>query len=104
MNVLFGVRLPCAGPLANPEAMLRVAREAELLGYDLLWVHDYLIWNKTLDRVHLSCGSREAVDAAGEDYPPIFFGRRRTSRSSRAQRSGSTSALRSWCSRTATPS
>lgn len=73
MNVLFGVRLPCAGPLASPEAMLRVAREAELLGYDSLWVHDYLIWNKTLDRVHLSCGSREAVDAAGEDYPPIFF-------------------------------
>jgi probable F420-dependent oxidoreductase len=73
MSVLFGVRLPCAGPLASPDAMLRVAREAEELGYDSLWVHDYLIWNKTLDRVHLSCGSREAVDAAGDDYPPIFF-------------------------------
>jgi len=73
MKVLFGVRLPCAGVLASPSAMLRVAREAEHLGYDSVWVHDYLIWNKTLDRVHLSCASREAVDAAGDSYPPIFF-------------------------------
>lgn len=70
---LFGVRLPCAGVLASPQAMVRVAREAESLGYDSVWVHDYLIWTKTLDRVHLSCGSREAVEAAGEGYPPIFF-------------------------------
>ncbi len=69
----FGVRLPCAGVLASPAAMVRAAREAEDLGYDSVWVHDYLIWNKTLDRVHLSCGSREAVEAAGDDYPPIFF-------------------------------
>ena len=70
---LFGVRLPCAGVLASPAAMVRVAREAESLGYDSVWVHDYIIWSKTLDRVHLSCGSREAVEAAGDDYPPIFF-------------------------------
>lgn len=70
---VFGVRLPCAGVLASPAAMLRVAREAESLGYDSVWVHDYLIWTKTLDQVHLSCGSREAVEAAGDDYPPIFF-------------------------------
>ncbi len=69
----FGVRLPCAGVLASPAAMLRVAKEAEGLGYDSLWVHDYIIWTKILDRVHLSCGSREAVDAAGDDYPPMFF-------------------------------
>jgi probable F420-dependent oxidoreductase len=72
-TILFGVRLPCAGVLASPGAMLRVAQEAEELGYDSVWVHDYLIWNKTLDRVHLSCGSREAVEAAGDDYPPLFF-------------------------------
>ena len=70
---MFGVRLPCAGVLASPAAMLRVASEAEDLGYDSLWVHDYIIWTKTLDKVHLSCGSREAVDAAGDDYPPMFF-------------------------------
>ncbi len=61
-----------AGVLASPGAMLRVAQEAEELGYDSVWVHDYLIWNKTLDRVHLSCGSREAVEAAGR-HPPLFF-------------------------------
>src|ERR1700719_2561972 len=73
MNPLFGVRLPVAGVLASPEAILRVDKEAEVLGYDSVWVHDYLIWNKTLDKVHLSCASREAVDAAGDDYPPMFF-------------------------------
>jgi probable F420-dependent oxidoreductase len=70
---VFGVRLPVSGVLASPAAILRVAKEAEDLGYDSLWVHDYIIWTKTLDRVHLSCGSREAVDAAGDDYPPMFF-------------------------------
>ena len=49
-SILFGVRLPCAGVLASPGAMLRVAQEAEELGYDSVWVHDYLIWNKTLDQ------------------------------------------------------
>lgn len=69
----FGVRLPVSGPLASRAALVRVAREAERLGYDSLWVHDYLIWTRTLDRVHLSCGSREAVEAAGESEPPMFF-------------------------------
>jgi probable F420-dependent oxidoreductase len=73
MVPIFGVRLPCAGVLASPAAILRVAKEAEDLGYDSVWVHDYLIWTKTLDRVHLSCGSREAVDMAGDEYPPMFF-------------------------------
>ncbi len=72
-NLLFGVRLPCAGVLASPQAMVRVAREAEALGYDSVWVHDYLIWTQRLDREHLSCGSREAVEKAGDNYPPMFF-------------------------------
>jgi probable F420-dependent oxidoreductase len=69
----FGVRLPVAGVLASPAAIRRVATTAEDLGFDTLWVHDYIIWTKELDRLHISCGSREAVDAAGEDYPPIFY-------------------------------
>jgi probable F420-dependent oxidoreductase len=69
----FGVRLPVAGVLASPEAISEVAVEAERLKFDSLWVHDYVIWNKTLDRLHISCGSREAVDAAGDDYPPVFY-------------------------------
>ena len=73
MKLLFGIRLPCCGVLASPDAMLRIAREAEALGYDSVWVNDYIIWNKTLDREHLSCGSREAVETAGDDYPPLFY-------------------------------
>ena len=69
----FGVRVPCAGVLASPSAMLRVAQAAERLGYHSVWVHDYIIWNKKLDGIHISCGSREAFDAAGPEYPPIFM-------------------------------
>ncbi len=69
----FGVRIPVAGVLASPPAFRRAAVAAEELGFDSVWVHDYIIWTKELDRLHISCGSREAVDAAGEDYPPIFF-------------------------------
>jgi probable F420-dependent oxidoreductase len=69
----FGVRIPVAGVLASPQSIRSAAVEADRLGFDTLWVHDYLIWNKLLDSVHISCGSREAFEAAGEDYPPIFY-------------------------------
>ena len=69
----FGVRIPVAGVLASPDAVVRSTQAAERLGFDSVWVHDYLIWTKQLDRLHISCGSREAVDAAGENYPPIFY-------------------------------
>lgn len=71
----FGVRIPVAGPLAGPEAIRRSALEAERLGFDTLWVHDYLVWNRLLDSVHISCGSKEAFVAAVErpGYEPTFF-------------------------------
>jgi probable F420-dependent oxidoreductase len=69
----FGVRLPVAGVLAAPQAIKTSAVEADRLGFDTVWVHDYLIWNKELDSVHISCGSREAFEAAGPDYPPMFY-------------------------------
>ena len=69
----FGVRLPVAGPLASPTAIRRVARRAEELGFDALWVHDFIAWTSYQDRTHVSCGSLEAVEAAGPDQPPIFF-------------------------------
>lgn len=68
----FGVRLPVAGPLANVEAVRTVASEGEALGYDALWVHDFIAWTKYQDRTHVSCGSVEAVEAVG-DTQPIFF-------------------------------
>lgn len=69
----FGVRLPVAGPLAGPGPIRRVAKRAEELAYDALWVHDFLAWTSYQDRTHVSCGSLEAVEAAGPDHPPIFF-------------------------------
>ena len=72
-RVQFGVRLPVAGPLANPGAIKRSAQEAEAMGFDTVWVHDYLVWDEKLDRLHISCGSKQAVDAAGVNYPPTFY-------------------------------
>lgn len=69
----FGVRLPVAGPLSSPAAIRRVALRAESLGFDALWVHDFIAWTSFQDRTHVSCGSVEAVEAAGEDQPPLFF-------------------------------
>ncbi|MCQ3804259.1 MAG: LLM class flavin-dependent oxidoreductase [Acidimicrobiia bacterium] len=67
----FGVRLPVAGPLANTEDIRRSAVRSEELGFDAVWVHDFLAWTTFQDRHHVSCGSREAVEAA--DSPPVFF-------------------------------
>ena len=68
--VEFGIRLPVAGTFAEVDGIAEVARHAEELGYDALWVHDYLIWNKDLDRRHVSCGSIETVV---DDRPPVFY-------------------------------
>ena len=75
MKARFGVRIPVAGPLAGPEAIKRSAMEADRLGFDTLWVHDYIVWNRLLDSVHISCGSKEAfLEAVGrDDYEPTFF-------------------------------
>jgi alkanesulfonate monooxygenase SsuD/methylene tetrahydromethanopterin reductase-like flavin-dependent oxidoreductase (luciferase family) len=43
-KVTFGIRVPNSGPLASPESILAVAREAEALCYDSIWVHDHLKW------------------------------------------------------------
>lgn len=72
-GISFGVRLPVAGPLASPANIREVAEAAERLGFDSIWVHDYLIWNRELDRLHISCGSREVVEAAGDDQEPVFY-------------------------------
>lgn len=71
----FGVRIPVAGPLANPTDIARSAVMAEKLGFEVAWVHDYVCWNKQLDSAHISCGSKKSFsDAANRsDYEPIFF-------------------------------
>ena len=71
----FGVRIPVAGPLANPTDIAKSARIAEKLGFDVLWVHDYICWNKQLDSAHISCGSKKSFSdgVAKSDYTPVFF-------------------------------
>lgn len=67
----FGVRLPVAGPLSGTEAVRRSAVRCEELGFDAVWVHDFLAWTTYQDRHHVSCGSVEALEAA--DAPPMFM-------------------------------
>jgi probable F420-dependent oxidoreductase len=40
----FGFALPQIGSLAGPEALVMVAKRAEELGYDSLWVLDRILW------------------------------------------------------------
>jgi probable F420-dependent oxidoreductase len=40
----FGFALPQIGSLAGPEALAMVAKRAEVLGFDSLWVLDRLLW------------------------------------------------------------
>jgi hypothetical protein len=36
----LGISLPTSGPLASPEAIMRIAQEAERLGYAAVWTHE----------------------------------------------------------------
>ena len=40
----YGFVLPQVGPMAGPEALITVARRAEELGYDSLWVTERLLF------------------------------------------------------------
>ena len=67
----FGVRLPVAGPLASPAAAAEMAVLSENLGFDAVWVHDFIAWTTYQDEHHVSCGSVEALEAS--DAPPLFM-------------------------------
>ena len=69
----FGIRLPVSGPLATPDAITRVAVEAERLGYDVVWVNDFIAWTTYQNSTHVSSGSLEAVENAGPDAEPTYF-------------------------------
>jgi probable F420-dependent oxidoreductase len=67
----FGVRLPVAGPLASPVAAKDIAVLCEGLGFDAVWVHDFIAWTTYQDEHHVSCGSVEALEAS--NAPPLFM-------------------------------
>ena len=60
-EVTFGIRVPNSGPLASPASIVKVAKEAESLGFDSVWVHDHLTWTEEIHRTHISSGSDEAL-------------------------------------------
>lgn len=66
----FGVRVPNSGPLASPYSMAQVAKAAQALGYDSVWVHDHLTWTAQIHRTHISSGSEEALKIKKE---PDFY-------------------------------
>ena len=43
MSIPFGIALPNYGPLAVPETLIRLARHAEDLGVDSIWLSDHLV-------------------------------------------------------------
>jgi len=69
-KVTFGIRVPNSGPLASPESILEVAREAEALGYDSIWVHDHLTWTEEIHRTHISSGSDDST--TGNNSPDFY--------------------------------
>jgi probable F420-dependent oxidoreductase len=69
-KVTFGVRVPNSGPLASPAAIVQVAKEAERLGFDSVWVHDHLTWTEEIHRTHISSGSDEAMQT--NDKPDFY--------------------------------
>ncbi len=69
-KVSFGNRLPNSGPLASPDAIIKVACESEAMGFDSVWVHDHLTWTAEIHKTHISSGSEEALK---ERENPDFF-------------------------------
>src|SRR4030095_7054594 len=43
-NMELGVALPTSGPYASAESIVRVAQEAERLGYNSLWTYERLLY------------------------------------------------------------
>ncbi len=52
MSLPVGVTLPNYGPLAGPEALARLARRAEALGFDSVWVADHLVAPADSDSIY----------------------------------------------------
>src|SRR5215468_1630454 len=67
-RVSFGVRVPNSGPLASPDSIVQVGREAESLGYDSIWVHDHLTWTEEIQSTHISSGSEDSNTGGSPDF------------------------------------
>ncbi|HEX3336524.1 MAG TPA: TIGR03619 family F420-dependent LLM class oxidoreductase [Jatrophihabitans sp.] len=69
-RIEFGVRVPNSGPLSSVANVVQVAKAAEQMGFDSVWVHDHVVWSSEMHRHHISSGS---ADALGDDQTADFY-------------------------------
>lgn len=71
-EVQFGVHVPNAGPMASPENLVCLARRAEELGYDSIWVSDHIIAPEGFASVY-PYGSNPPLSTPGAEiyYEPL---------------------------------
>lgn len=60
----YGIALPSYGPLASPDNLLRLARRAEELGADSVWVSDHVIAPERVESIYPYDRSENASPAA----------------------------------------
>ncbi|MFE0632245.1 TIGR03619 family F420-dependent LLM class oxidoreductase [Streptomyces sp. NPDC058864] len=67
----IGLALPTAGPQTSPETIVKVAEEAERLGYSALWTFERLL--RPLEKVVLWTGGEPAMlpEFYGSTYEPL---------------------------------
>ncbi|MEU4095043.1 TIGR03619 family F420-dependent LLM class oxidoreductase [Streptomyces sp. NPDC026673] len=67
----LGLALPTAGPQTSPETIVKVAREAERLGYSALWTFERLL--RPLEKVVLWTGGEPEMlpEFYGSTYEPL---------------------------------
>ena len=68
MAVTFGCSLPSRGHMAGPEALLSLARRAEDLSYDSVWVSDHIILPREVDSMYPYATDGVAIFQADDIY------------------------------------
>lgn len=66
----YGLYVPNGGPFADRASMVKVAQQAEKMGFDCVAVQDHINWGDR-DKNHFMVGSAEAVEQSGR--PCDFF-------------------------------
>jgi alkanesulfonate monooxygenase SsuD/methylene tetrahydromethanopterin reductase-like flavin-dependent oxidoreductase (luciferase family) len=64
----FGIALPSSGPFATAENILQVAKQAEVCGFDDVWVNDHYSY----PRQRLTRSSAGSIEAVADQEPHFF--------------------------------
>lgn len=67
----LGFNIPQIGPAAGPEAMVQVARRAEELGYDSVWVTDRLLYPLDPQTPYMGTPGRSLPDVYKIAFDPL---------------------------------